>query len=144
MTSTTPSRSGTSGEVAEGLVLFTAVMLVIAGILDICRGIMAIAKDDIFVVTPGYVFKFDLAGWGWIHLILGVIALAAGIGLFKAQAWARVLGIVVATLLIITNFLSLPYTPVWAILAIAFCVFVIWGLCVAGRDSFVDGAPRTP
>ncbi|WP_338674848.1 hypothetical protein V1460_19035 [Streptomyces sp. SCSIO 30461] len=140
MTSAPHSRSGTSAEMAEGLVLFTAVMLLIAGILDICRGIMAIAKDDIFVVTPGYVFKFDLAGWGWIHLILGVVALAAGIGLFKSQTWARVLGIVVATLLIISNFLSLPYTPVWAVVAIAICVFVIWGLCVAGRDAFTGGA----
>ncbi|MFD5429262.1 hypothetical protein [Streptomyces sp. NPDC127084] len=144
MTSTTHSRSGMSGEVAEGLVLFTALMLLIAGILDICRGIMALAKDDIFVVTPGYVFAFDLTGWGWIHLILGVVALAAAIGLFKSQAWARVLGIAVATLLIIANFLSMPYTPVWAIVAIAFCVFVIWGLCVAGRDSFTGGASRMP
>ncbi len=49
-------------------------MLMIAGVLDIFRGIMGIAQDDVFVSTRNYVFQFDLTGWGWIHLILGVLA----------------------------------------------------------------------
>ncbi|MFE7774983.1 hypothetical protein ACFU5O_13975 [Streptomyces sp. NPDC057445] len=137
MTTSTPqSRSGTSGAVAEGLVLFAAVMLLIAGLLGLFRGIMAIAQDEVFVITPSYVFQFDLTSWGWIHLILGVIAIAVSVGLFMAAHWARVAAMVVAVLLIIGNFLSLPYFPVWSIVAIAIEVLIIWALCVVGRDAF--------
>jgi hypothetical protein len=48
---------------ATGLTALGAVMLVLAGILDIFRGIMAIAHDDVFLVTRSYVFRFDLSGW---------------------------------------------------------------------------------
>ena len=113
--------------------------LIVIGFVDLLRGIMGIAADDVFVTTPNYVFKFDLTSWGWIHLVLGAMAMAAGAGLFRAARWARVFGVVIAALLVIANFLSLPYYPLWSIVAIAFCAFVIWGLCAVGHDR-----PTTP
>ncbi len=64
MTQATPRRSDGSETAVGGLVLFAAVMLVIVGVLDLFRGIMAIAEDDVFVATPNYVFEFDLTSWG--------------------------------------------------------------------------------
>ncbi|OLZ70433.1 hypothetical protein AV521_14990 [Streptomyces sp. IMTB 2501] len=119
---------------ASGLTAFGAVLLVLAGILNIFRGIMAIAQDDVFLVTRGYVFRFDLTGWGWVHLVLGVVALLVGLGLFRGDLWARVCGVAIASLIIVANFLSLPYYPVWSIVLIAFSGFIIWALCV-GRDG---------
>ncbi|MEU5251912.1 DUF7144 family membrane protein [Streptomyces longwoodensis] len=131
---------------AAGLMAFAAVMLSIVGILDVFRGIAAIAEDDIFVTTRNYVFEFDLTGWGWIHLILGVVAVIVSVGLFQAATWARVAGVAIAALVIIANFLSLPYYPVWSVIAIAISGFVIWALCVARKDDFDDafesGPPR--
>jgi nitrate reductase NapE component len=115
---------------ASGVVAVAAVMLLLAGLLNIFRGIMAIAEDPVFVRTPNYVFKFDLTSWGWIHLVLGVLAIATGLGLFRLALWARVLGVAVAVLLVIANFLSVPYYPLWSLIVIAACGFVIWGLCV--------------
>lgn len=120
---------------AEGLTVFAAVMLMIAGVLDICRGIMAIAEDDIFVTTRNYAFEYDLTGWGWIHLVLGAVAVLVGFGLFQASLWARVAGVAIAGLIIIANFLSLPYYPVWSIVMIAFAGFIIWALCVVRQDD---------
>ncbi|GAA2479654.1 hypothetical protein GCM10010406_14830 [Streptomyces thermolineatus] len=37
---------------AAGPVLFAAVMFIVAGVLDLLRGIMAIARDEVFVSTP--------------------------------------------------------------------------------------------
>ena len=96
---------------AEGLTVFAAVMLMIAGVLDIFRGIMGIAEDDVFVTTRDYVFAYDLTGWGWIHLILGAVAVVVSMGLFQASLWARVAGVTIAGFIIIANFLSLPYSP---------------------------------
>ncbi|MBC7274511.1 MAG: hypothetical protein H5T76_38375 [Streptomyces sp.] len=120
---------------AGGLTVFAAVMLTIAGLLDIFRGIMAIAEDDVFVATPNYVFEFDLTGWGWVHLALGVVAVIISLGLYQAALWARIAGVAVAALVIIANFLSLPYYPVWSVIMIAISGFVIWALCVARRDD---------
>ncbi|MDQ0989520.1 hypothetical protein [Streptomyces sp. V3I7] len=136
MTATpTPQRDSTAKYAwAEGLVTFGAVMLLVAGLLSIFRGIMGIANDDVFYVTRDYVFHFDLTGWGWIHLILGAIAVIISVGLFQGAAWARVLGVVVAVLIIITHFMALPYSPVWSFVVIAVSVLIIWALCL-GRPE---------
>ncbi|GKQ41487.1 hypothetical protein [Streptomyces sp. A012304] len=135
MTSTTTRTHTARREWATGLTIFAAVMLMIAGILDILRGIAAIAEDDVFLTTRDYVFEFDLTGWGWIHLFLGVAALIISFGLFQASLWARVAGVAVAGLVIIANFLSLPYYPVWSVVMIAISGFVIWALCTVRREE---------
>lgn len=83
-------------EWATGLTAFAAVMLFLAGLLSLFRGIMAIAEDDVFVTTPNYVFQFDLTGWGWIHLALGALAMVVSAGLLKTAMWARVTGVAIA------------------------------------------------
>ncbi|ELP68425.1 hypothetical protein ACKI1I_10845 [Streptomyces turgidiscabies] len=136
MATTTPRHHAeTTHAGAGGLVTFAGVLLFIAGVLDLFRGIMAIAEDDVYVDTPNYVFKFDLTSWGWIQLVLGVIAMAVSAGLFSRATWARVVGVGIAGLLIIANFLSIPYYPVWSLTLIALYAFVIWALCVVGRDD---------
>ncbi|MFD3927495.1 hypothetical protein [Streptomyces sp. NPDC058614] len=142
MTATHSAHVQTTGRPwAEGLTVFAAVMLMIAGVLDILRGVMAIAEDDVFVATRNYVFEFDLTSWGWIHLVLGALAVIVSFGLFQATLWSRVAGVAIAGLIIIANFLSLPYSPVWSIVMIAFSGFIIWALCVVQPDRS-EGAPR--
>ncbi|MFE9018801.1 hypothetical protein ACFYNL_09555 [Streptomyces sp. NPDC007808] len=131
---TTHHRSTRTEAAAGGLVTFAGVLLFLAGILDLFRGIMAIADDDVYVSTPNYIFKFDLTSWGWIQLALGVIAMAVSAGLFTRATWARVAGVGIAALLIIANFLSIPYYPVWSLTLIAMYAFVIWALCVVRRE----------
>ena len=120
---------------AGGITAFAAVMLLLAGVLDLLRGVMAIVEDDVIVTTPDYTFQFDTQGWGWVHLIVGAVAVLVSLGLFRASFWARVVGVVMAGLVIISSFLSLPYYPVWSIVLIAMCGFVIWGLCNVRSDS---------
>ncbi|MFG2294430.1 hypothetical protein [Streptomyces sp. NPDC048603] len=115
---------------ASGLVVFASVMLIVFGALDFCRGIMGIARDEVFVTTANYVFKFDLTTWGWLHLVFGAFAVVVGIGLMTPSTWARVGGIGLSAVLIIINFLSLPYFPLWSLVAIAVYGVIIWALCV--------------
>ncbi|MFF3325103.1 hypothetical protein [Streptomyces sp. NPDC002889] len=140
MTTTAPRRSDKAESAAGGLVTFSAVMLFIAGVLDLFRGIMAIAQDDIYVRTPNYVFKFDLTSWGWIQLILGVLAILVSIGLFARATWARMTAVALAGLLIIENFLTIPYYPLWSIVLIALYSFIIWSLLTVNPESFPEEA----
>ncbi|MEY9964262.1 hypothetical protein ABIA33_002304 [Streptacidiphilus sp. MAP12-16] len=115
---------------ATGWTVFAAVLMILGGVLAIFEGISAIAKDDLIVVTRNYAYKMNTAGWGWIHLILGVLIVVAGVALFSGAVWARVVGLALVGLNMIANFLWLPYYPFWAIVLIAIDIFVIWALCV--------------
>ncbi|MEV7189218.1 hypothetical protein [Kitasatospora sp. NPDC093102] len=115
---------------ATGWTIFAGVMLITGGLMAIFEGISAVAKDDLVFVTRNYVYSLNSAGWGWIHVILGVVIVVTGIAIFSGAVWARVLGIVVAGLGMIANFLWLPYYPAWALVLIAIDVLVIWALCV--------------
>ncbi len=109
--------------------MFAGVLLLVDGILGVLKGIAGIASNDVYTRIDDYVFKFDVTSWGWIHLVLGVILVLVGVGILKGATWARVTGVVLASLNIVANFMWLPYTPVWAIVTIAIDVFVIWALC---------------
>ncbi|WP_238422854.1 hypothetical protein [Gordonia sp. 'Campus'] len=113
---------------ALGISIVAAALLFVAGLVSVFQGISAIANDDLFVVGREYVFQFDLTTWGWIHLILGVVALLIAGGLAVGADWARISAIVIASLSIIAQFLWLPYYPAWAILIIVLDLIVIWAV----------------
>ena len=117
---------------------FFRVLLLIASCFDILQGASAVANDDLYAQGSEYLYRFDMTTWGWIHLILGVIAVFAGAALFSGKVWARTVAVIVAAVSIIVNFTWLPYYPLWSILIIAFDVFVIWALTAHGRDITVD------
>ncbi|MFD5463107.1 hypothetical protein ACFWIQ_09820 [Kitasatospora sp. NPDC127059] len=113
---------------ATGWTLFAACMMIFGGTMALFEGIGAIVNDERYVITGNYVYKFDTTGWGWLHLILGIVILVAGFALLGGAMWARILGVIVAGLNMIANFLWLPYYPFWAIVLIAVDVAVIWAL----------------
>ncbi|MFD6529695.1 hypothetical protein [Streptomyces sp. NPDC060184] len=113
----------------SGWTAFAGVLMIFGGAMAIFEGIAAIAKDDVFVTTRNYIFQWDLTGWGWIHLILGIVIVLAGCALFTGALWARLVGVVLAGLGAVANFLWLPYYPFWSIILIAINIFVIWALC---------------
>jgi hypothetical protein len=120
---------------ASGLTIFAAVMMVISGVWQALAGIAALVRDTVYVTTPDYIFSFDLTGWGWLHLLLGILAAVAGFAVLQGQTWARVVGIVLAGLSMIANFLFLPYYPLWSLLIIALDVAVIWALATYRREA---------
>jgi hypothetical protein len=76
-----------------------------------------------------YTFEFDVTAWGWIHLLLGLVGLGTGIGILVGQTWARILGVFIAGVSTVSNFMFMPYYPFWSLAVIALDVLVIWALC---------------
>lgn len=114
MATTGMHRQGTAGSTGawvSGWTAFAAVMMIFGGAMAIFQGIAAIAKDDVFVRTSNYVYSFNLTSWGWIHLTLGVLVVLAGIAVFRGMLWARIVGITLAGLAMVANFMWLPYSP---------------------------------
>jgi hypothetical protein len=129
----TASAHGGYTESARGAVTFGVsfggIMLITVGIFQVLEGIAAIAKDKIYVSGPAYVYSFDVSTWGWIHLIVGAIAVLVAIGILAGQTWGMIGGVVIAALGALANFAFLPYYPFWSMTIIALYVFVIWALC---------------
>lgn len=119
---------------AVGWTIWAAVWMWILGFFHALAGFVAIAEDEILVVTPEYLFQLDTTTWGWIHLVLGVVVLLAGFSIFNGAVWARSVAVVLAVVSIIANFAWLPYYPIWGLLMITANVFVIWAVTVHGHD----------
>jgi hypothetical protein len=120
-------------EAGAGWVMFAGIMLIAIGIFQAFAGLVGILEDEILVVTPDYLVQLDATTWGWIHMIIGLIVLASGFGIFSGNVLARTVGVFVAIGSMISMFFWLPWYPVWAIIVIALDITVIWALTVHGR-----------
>jgi hypothetical protein len=125
---------------ADGGTIFAAVLLTTVGVFQVLEGISAIAKDDVFVKAPNYVFDIDLTAWGWVHLLLGALAVLIGVSILYGQGWAMIAGIVIAIVSALSNFMFLPFYPLWALVVIGFDVFVIWALSTVYGQRAARGA----
>jgi hypothetical protein len=117
---------------AAGGIAFAGTVMAMIGAFQIMEGIVAIANDSFYLVTRNYTFDLDVTAWGWIHLILGIVVLATGFGLFSRATWAGVTAIMICALSAISQFFFIPYYPFWAIIVIALNVWVIWSLTRPG------------
>lgn len=115
---------------ASGIVVFAGTVLATLGLFQFFEGLSAVLDDQVYVSTREYVYQFDISTWGWIHLVLGLAAVGVGVALLVGQAWALVVGILIAAFSAISQFLFLPWYPVWAVTIIAFDVAVMWALSV--------------
>lgn len=122
-----------SDALVHGVQDFAGIMLIVGGAFQAIQAIAALFRDEYLIVLPNYVFSIDLTTWGWIHLLVGVALVAIGVFLLLGTGWARIAGIVVAALSALINFSWLPYAPLWAILAIAVDIVVIWALASGSR-----------
>ncbi len=119
---------------AVGWTAFAATLMIIMGFFHSIAGLVAILEDDLIVLTPNYIFQFDVSTWGWIHLIAGILVLLAGFYLFTGAVWARVIGVIIVALSMVANFAWLPYQTAWSAIMITIGGFVIWALTAHGRD----------
>lgn len=119
-----------------GMVIFSGVILMLLGSFQLIEGIVAIMRDDYYITTSsGLAVDVDYTVWGVFHSMLGILTMAAGIGVFLGQTWARVVGIGIAAISALGNLLFLPAYPFWCAVVIAIDVLVIYSLAVHGREA---------
>ncbi|WP_327120328.1 hypothetical protein OHB12_16065 [Nocardia sp. NBC_01730] len=114
--------------VLSDMTIFAGVLILVAGVLHLLTAIAAIAGRDIFVVTEDQVFLVDVTAWGWVHLVIAVLFVGAGVGIVTGKTWGYLAGIVMAAISILDNFVFASIYPFWALVMIAIDVLVIWAL----------------
>lgn len=128
--SSSPDITGWAGWVA-----FAGTMLIALGSFQAIEGLVALFHDGFYLAGPeGLVVNLDYDAWGWTHLVVGVVAIAVGFGLFTGNVIARVAGTAIAMISAILNLVFLSAYPVWSTVTIALDVIVIYTIVVHGRE----------
>ena len=118
-----------------GRALFVAILLIIAGALNIIYGFGAIGNASFFTASHSYVFA-NLHTWGWITVILGIIQLTGGISLWTGGGYGRLIGIVGAALGAFEALLAVGGNyPFWSLGVFALCLWILHGLTVLGEEE---------
>jgi hypothetical protein len=118
-----------------GRATFAAVLLLIAGTLNIIYGIGALDSANIFANDTRYIFT-NLNTMGWVLIVLGVIQLTGGFSLMAGNTYGRVIGIIGASLGAIGALLSIGGSdPWWSLAIFALCIYIIQGILVVGEDE---------
>ena len=115
-----------------GWIGFAAIMLTLIGSITFFEGLVAIFRDEYYVVTGKQVLLFDLTSWGWIMLFWGVLLFLAGVGLAARSGWARWFAIflVALNLLAQLGFLGNTQYPLWTLVVVGLELTVLYALTV--------------
>jgi len=121
-----------------GWIGFAAIMLAFIGAITFFEGLIAIIRDNYYVVTREHVFAFDVSTWGWIMLFWGILLFLAGLGLAAHSGWARWFPSIVLFLNLLAqlSFLGNSGYPLWALTVIALEIVVLYALTVRWKDVY--------
>jgi len=122
-----------STRLGVGWLAFAASLLVVTGIFKVLDAIWAFKYDGDFSENlQTIVFDHDLAAWGWIWLLLGILLIVAGFAVVKGMEWARWFGVVVLAVAAITNYSWIVFRPFWTLVLEGIYLAGIYGLLVFG------------
>lgn len=120
----------------SGWISFAGVMMILLGTFQLIEGLVAIFSPTYYLVgANGLVVSASYGAWGWVHLVLGLLILAAGLGVMAGKTWARVTGIVLASLSAIVNLAFIGAYPLWGVIVIAVDIAVIYALATDRRGA---------
>lgn len=118
----------------EGWILFSGIMLAIAGLLDFFNGLWALNHADQAVDT--LFFENDLDSWGWFYVIVGIVLFLVGMGVFARLQWARWIGVIAATFALVTNMFWIFQYPTMSLVLVLISAMVIYGLVMYGEPDY--------
>ncbi|WP_370936602.1 hypothetical protein [Amycolatopsis sp. cg13] len=118
-----------------GWIWFAGTITVLAGLFTAVEGLVALVDRHYYAVGPAGLLVFSLTGWGWVHLIVGVLVVLTGIALFTGAQWARVCTVALAGFNALAQLAFLSAYPFWGAIVIALDVLVIWAVIVHGDEA---------
>ena len=138
-----------------GATFFASLLMVIGGVMSVLMGVAGIFHGGAFFVKPAeYWISIDMNAWGWTHVGFGALLLLAGFGVMSGATWARWLGIGIASVCAVVNFMFIPVFPLWALALVALDLWVVYALAAhkrgaemvylnAGSATVSETAPRS-
>ena len=129
-------------EPQSGWQIFAGTMIVIAGLLNIFDGVVALWDTSYYTTIvqttngPQLVVTNNVHSWGWFAFIMGLVMVATAVGIFFGTVVGQVVGIILAGLNVLFQFAFLPVFPIWSIIMIIVDVLVIYALVARYRSAY--------
>jgi hypothetical protein len=109
---------------------FAGTLIIIVAVFGFFQGLAGVVKGTFFVQPTNYWISTSAATWGWWHMVVSLVVLAAGFGIVAGAAWARWLGIIFVSIQAVSNFLFIPFQPFWSLVIIFVDLWIIHSLFV--------------
>jgi len=118
-----------------GWVGFASFMLLLAGIFSALAGFVALFKDSVvYHSATNAVWVLDYTQWGWVHIIVGLLAILASASLMAGNMYGRIIAVLVALVSAFANMAFVPVYPVWSVMIILVDVLIIFAVTVHGKE----------
>jgi multisubunit Na+/H+ antiporter MnhG subunit len=119
-----------------GWIGFASIMLTIIGAINFFEGLIAVIRDQYYVVHGDQLVLFDTTTWGWLMMIFGVLLFLVGLGLASKQGWARWTAVILVAVNLLANlgWLGNSGYPLWTLTVVALEIVVLYALTARWSD----------
>ncbi|MEV0586657.1 hypothetical protein [Nonomuraea sp. NPDC050310] len=118
-----------------GWIWFAGMMLIMNGLFNVITGLYAIFDDQLYVPSRFGLLLFDRTGWGWVHLILGIVLVIVGMAVSVGRGWARFVSVILVMINALTQLVWIAVNPWWSLIIIVIDVFILYALIVHGKEA---------
>ena len=129
-------RSGGTLARRPGMFTFAAVIMFLVAGFEALSAILAFAGTGWWATASGDLVYTNFVFWGILDLIIALIALIAGIDILRGGTYGLIVGYIFAVMGAIRWLFVIPAAPVLAVVVIALCVMVVYGL--AKHSDYFD------
>ena len=113
------------GTAWTGWVIFAAAVMFTIGALDIIQGLVALLKDETYLITEsGLLVTTNFTAWGWTLIIWGIVLILTAAALFAGKEWGRWVALVAVIVNLIGQIAWFPAYPLWSLVAIGLGIAV--------------------
>src|SRR5579862_9052647 len=113
---------------------FASIMMVVLGAFEVIAGLAGIFKDKFYLVGQNGLLLFNFRTWGWISLVLGIVALMTGLELMRGAMWAKMFTVFLAVISLVANMAFFNAYPWWSFMMMIVDLFIIYALSVRGGE----------
>ncbi len=117
----------------RGWAAIGAILMMVAGVFQIISGIFGLFNDEWVLLGYNGYFLVDLTGLAVWTIIIGVVLLLGGMAVVQGSTLGRIVGVVAASLAIISQLFMLPVHPIWSIVLIV--LYVLGADRIRGRSK---------
>jgi predicted flap endonuclease-1-like 5' DNA nuclease len=103
---------------SRGWAAFGAILMMAVGVFHILSGIFGLVNDKWVILGYTGFSLVDVTGLAVWYIAIGAVLLLGGIAVFQGSRLGRIVGVVAASLAIISQLLLLQVHPVWSVLLI--------------------------
>ena len=111
-----------------GMLTFAAVVMFVVAGFEALSALLAFAGTGWWVTSEGDLVYASFVFWGIIDAIIAIIAIYAGIDILRGGTYGLLVGYLFAIVGTMRWLFAIPAAPVLAVVIIALCVMVIYGL----------------